>query len=143
MRLIDCFKYPNTGCHHLSMVKQCQGILLNYQSDNALEKIDTFRKDEDTDSVFILSYGEVVLVAMRLTLKRKNMKFETIYMLPNAVYRVRRGIWYQIVLTKNSKVLELKNSVATKNCEFYQLDDQQKKILKRHVLESMCKTAVF
>ena len=101
---------------------------LNYVQGQGPDDIRSIEAHNQTDEVFVLTAGRALLI----TADRQgdNVAFEMHPMEQRVVYNVPQGVWHNIVLDGDTEILIVENADTHLNdCEYYYLNDAQKKTL--------------
>lgn len=104
MKLYDIFEAGSAGYHKLFHHQSWRVAILNYIDDLAPEKMHALEAHMETDEVFVLLEGDAVLVLGRCH-QGDIEDFECVRMQPGQVYKIPKGVYHTLTMTKNAKVL--------------------------------------
>ena len=84
----------------------------NYEERFDREKYTRIERHLNTDEVFVLLNGKASLVI--------GMEREIVELEPCKIYNVKAGVWHNILIEKDSKVMIVENSdTSRENSEYY------------------------
>lgn len=111
---IQVFDYNGEGYKTMHSFESWRIAYLNYAERFSKEGMSYLERHNMTDEAFILLFGDATLLI------GKNLK--PCKMDKNKIYNVQKGVWHNIIVSENAKVLVFENSdTSTSNTEFLYL----------------------
>lgn len=108
--------------------------VLTYCENTRPENIKTMQKHEETDEVFVLLQGEVVLITAGSDEVPGQLEFEK--MEPLKLYNIKKGVWHNHILNQEGVVLIVENrDTSDENSPIAFLDGKQRRELEEKLLE--------
>ncbi len=114
MSLIQSYKATQKGFSPLLFQKHWQVAILSYVSFQNIKNIDKVEVHTQTDEVFLLQSGSVILISAQI--KNKTIsKWEVVLMKPNVIYNIPRDLWHNMAMKKDSSVFIVEKRDTHKN----------------------------
>jgi mannose-6-phosphate isomerase-like protein (cupin superfamily) len=132
--MIEKYRTKLSGYHPFLIRDGWQVAQLNYIKEQNIENICRLDIHHETDEVFVLLGGEVVLITAQL--EENEVYFKTELMVSNVVYNIPRNVWHNIAMKEGSEVLIIENSnTHLDDFEYYYLNETQINQLKEKVVK--------
>ena len=129
MELIEKHHISEEGYHPFLIRDGWQVAQLNYMEAQNIENIHKLDVHHNTDEVFILLKGKVVLIGADV--QKSVPEFTVELMRPNITYNIPLGTWHNIAMTQGSEVLIMeKSNTHISDFEFLPLTHEQRKELE-------------
>lgn len=132
MSKIITYEYTGKGYNPYLIDNNWQVAQLNYVEEQdfiSLKKID---RHMNTDEAFVLISGTAVLIAADLN--ENKIDYEFINMKYGILYNIPKGVWHNIALSKDAKLLIIENSYTHENdFEYYWLSKEQQQQLSNSI----------
>lgn len=132
MSKIITYEYTGKGYNPYLIDNNWQVAQLNYVDEQdfiSLKKID---RHLNTDEAFVLISGTAVLIAADLN--ENKIDYEFINMKYGILYNIPKGVWHNIALSKDAKLLIIENSYTHENdFEYYWLSKEQQQQLSNSI----------
>lgn len=136
MKLIESYRANESGYHPFLIRDGWQVAQLNYMEEQDIDQIHKLDVHHLTDEVFVLLKGTAVLITAHL--KDSGPEFEVILMKPGITYNIPMETWHNIAMTPGCEVLIVERSnTHVSDFDFYQLNEDQEKMMKSMVRQAM------
>lgn len=130
--MIEKYTTKEEGYHPFFISNGWQVAQLNYLKDQNIDNIKKMDVHFMTDEIFVLMYGEAVLISS--TIINDTPNFEVELMRKGIIYNIPKNVWHNIAMKEGSEVLIVeKSDTHLGDFEFYELKDEQIAELKRKV----------
>jgi mannose-6-phosphate isomerase-like protein (cupin superfamily) len=126
--MIEVYAYDGAGYNPYMIRENWQVAQLNYIVKQGFEDIEKIDIHFETDEVFILLEGEVILITAEkegdeLTFRMKKME-------KNIVYNIPKMTWHNIAMSEDAQVIIVENAgTHIQDFDFYYLNAEQKKTM--------------
>ncbi len=111
---LEIFDYTGAGYDPTMHFDTWRVAFLNYCDDFEREKFCRMERHMLTDEVFVLLNGSATLVIGE---NKQEYDMET-----GKIYNVKKGVWHQIFVSRDAKVLIVENhNTAAENSEYMQV----------------------
>jgi ureidoglycolate hydrolase len=102
----------------------------NYKRANDLNHFDYVEKHLLTDEAFVLLKGECTLL-IDVSAKNNHEAIEPIVMETGKVYCVHKGIWHNMIMSRDAKLILVENAdTSADNSEMYTLTKAEIKVIQ-------------
>ena len=136
--MIEKYTYSGLGYNPYFSYGEWQVAQLNYADKQGFEDVEKIDIHFNTDEVFILLKGDVVLISAE-----KNdgqISFLCEKMKPGIVYNIPRMTWHNIAMSKDAQVIIVENAgTHLSDFDFYYLDAKQKQALYTRIASIISK----
>lgn len=133
--MIEQYRYEGEGYCPFLIRDNWQVAQLNYASSQDADNIQLIEKHARTDEVFILIAGRGLLITAGK--EGDNLSFQMRLMEKGIVYNIPEGVWHNIVLEKDTRIIIAENvNTHLNDCEYYYLIDNQRKQLNLQIAET-------
>ena len=128
MKLIELYRYNDTGYNPFLITEKWQIAQLNYSQEINITCINKIDKHFKTEEAFVLLKGTAVLIAA--VINKGIVSFETCLMQRGITYNIPKLMWHSIAMKENAEVIIIENSnTHIDDFEFYHLSKiQQEKL---------------
>ena len=128
---VDILKYDGKGYKPIVDFNDWRVAILNPAETGTREAVRFFERHLETDEVFVLLKGSVILV--HAGEKKEPSAPQIIKMEPDIVYNVRQATWHTTIMEQDSKILIVENKdTSRENSEMATIPEEIKnKILSR------------
>jgi len=135
--MIESFKIKENGYHPFLIRDGWQVAQLNFMEEQHINNINKIDVHQQTDEVFVLLKGKVVLILAEL--EDDKPIFEVLLMEPTVTYNVPKNRWHNIAMEEGSEVLIVENSNTHLNDVTYKDLNQIKINELRQLVEEVLK----
>jgi len=135
--MIESFKIKENGYHPFLIRDGWQVAQLNFMEEQHINNINKIDVHQQTDEVFVLLKGKVVLILAEL--EDDKPIFEVLLMEPTVTYNVPKNRWHNIAMEEGSEVLIVENSNTHLNDVTYKDLNQSKINELRQLVEEVLK----
>lgn len=127
---IEVVHYDKEGYQPLIDYESWRVAILNYCDELLIDQIEKMQKHNDTDEVFILLEGECTLFTGG---KGDSLEeIDAIFMEPQKIYNVKKGVWHTHTLNQRGKVLIVENrNTSDENSPTILLNLEQQTVLRK------------
>ncbi|WP_312369775.1 hypothetical protein [Lachnoclostridium sp.] len=135
---IEVVSYDRDGYQPLIDFESWRVAILNYCDELSIDQIENMQKHNKTDEVFVLLEGECTLFTGGMGDSLEEI--DAIFMEPNRIYNVKKGVWHTHTLNQQGKVLIVENrDTSDENSPTILLNLDQKAVLQKkcHYYQSM------
>jgi ureidoglycolate hydrolase len=102
----------------------------NYKLANDLNHFDYVEKHRLTDEAFVLLQGECTLL-VDVSAANNHEDLKPIEMKAGKVYCVHKGIWHNMIMSKDAKLILVENAnTSADNSEMYTLTEAEIKVIQ-------------
>lgn len=127
---IEVVGYEREGYQPLIDYEAWRVAILNYCEELSIDEIEKMQKHNKTDEVFVLLDGECTLFTGGMGDSIEEI--DAIFMKPNQIYNVKKGVWHTHTLDQKGKVLIVENQdTSDENSPTLLLNLEQKALLRR------------
>ena len=126
--MIELYAHDGAGYNPYMIRENWQVAQLNYIVKQGFDDIEKIDIHFETDEVFILLEGEVILITAEkegdeLTFRMKKME-------KNMVYNIPKMTWHNIAMSEDAQVVIVENAgTHIQDFDFYYLNAEQKKTM--------------
>ena len=136
---METFNYTEENYNPVLITEKWQVAYLNSCPEYELKAIKKVDVHENTDEAFILLEGRAVLIAAEVSSIDKT-EFDLIDMVPGTTYNIPSGMWHNIVLLENTRVLIVENAYThLYDFKFHYFSDQQTRNLHKQIMSLLTK----
>lgn len=122
--MIEKYVYTESGYAPLLINEGWQVAQLNWLPRHTLDDIDQIEVHRETDEVFILLEGTAVLMAAEVL--EGKISYELVNMTPGITYNIPLGIWHNIAMDKDAKIIIVeRDNTHLKDCSYIDLTKEQ------------------
>jgi len=127
-QLIEEYNHGGNGYNPFLIRNNWQVAQLNYETGQGFDAIEKIDIHYNTDEVFILLEGHVVLIAAEKD--GDQLSFHTVKMEKGITYNIPKNTWHNIAMSHNAKVIIVEDAnTHLGDFEFYYMNPMQKKEL--------------
>ncbi|WP_029501699.1 hypothetical protein [Lachnoclostridium phytofermentans] len=127
---IEVVSYEEEGYQPLIDYGSWRVAILNYCDELLIEQIGKMQKHNKTDEVFVLLEGECTLFTGGMGDSLEEI--DVIFMEPNRIYNIKKGVWHTHTLNQKGKVLIVENQdTSDENSPTILLNLEQKGKLRK------------
>lgn len=132
MDLLERYEILEEGYHPFLIKDGWQVAQLNYNEDQNILNINKLDVHHQTDEVFVLMKGAVVLITANI--HNGDVEFKTELMKPGIIYNIPKFTWHNIAMEVGSEVLIVERADTHKfDFDFYYLTDEYRRSLSEEV----------
>jgi len=136
MKLITTYQHDGEGYNPFLIRDEWQVAQLNYMPGQGIDDILKIDVHWKTDEVFVLVAGTAMLIAA--CREADQVVFELVNMQQGVVYNIPKGVWHNIAMFKDARVLIIENkNTHLGDFEFYYLTELQKEMLNRQIIAAL------
>ena len=137
MNSVEKYEIKKQGYHLVLIREGWQIAQLNADENQKVNNITKLDIHYQTDEVFILLKGSVVLITGTINPENQPL-IETELMKQGITYNIPKNTWHNIAMEDGSEVLIVeKSNTHLSDFEFYQLTEEQQKELRKKVGETL------
>ena len=137
MNSVEKYEIKKQGYHPVLIREGWQIAQLNADENQKVNNITKLDIHYQTDEVFILLKGSVVLITGTINPENQPL-IETELMKQGITYNIPKNTWHNIAMEDGSEVLIVeKSNTHLSDFEFYQLTEEQQKELRKKVGETL------
>jgi mannose-6-phosphate isomerase-like protein (cupin superfamily) len=145
MKIIEQYIHEGNGYNPFLIAPKWQVAQLNHAPEEELEAIDKLDVHHKTDEVFFLIEGKAVLIAAEI--QEDKITYDLELMKPGITYNIPKGVWHNIAMYENSKVLIIENAnthlpLPDGDYSFHYLSKQEQLELQNQVNQSLTNKAI-
>ncbi len=126
--LLEIREYCDPGYQPVIDFETWRVAILNFLEEIHPDRIDFMERHNQTDEVFVLSFGQAVLF-----LGEGDGSVEKIHsqvLETGKIYNVKKGVWHSIVLSRSGSVLIVENKDTNEeNSNYFSLDEKQRRFI--------------
>ncbi len=139
MSTIEKYSIKDEGYHPFLIRDGWQVAQLNSDDNQKIENITKLDIHHQTDEVFILLRGNVVLISA--TINNNNQPVLEVELMKSEItYNIPKNTWHNIAMEEGSEVLIIeKSNTHLSDFEFHQLTKEQQMELRKKVKEASLK----
>ena len=133
--IIEEYTHAGIGYNPFLIRNNWQVAQLNHVAGQGFEDIEKIDVHLNTDEVFILLKGQVVLIVAEKN--GDHVSFQTVKMKEGITYNIPKMIWHNIAMSEDAQVIIIEDAnTHLGDFEYYHLNVQQKKELY-HLVKSI------
>jgi hypothetical protein len=119
-RGLEILHWNEVGYQPLVLSNDWQVALLNWEPIFDMDQAGEVERHNQTDEVFVLLKGNALIFTVDYQgLQTEDMK-------PGTVYNVRKGVWHNLISTRDASWIIVENrDTHLHDCEFRKLDPQE------------------
>jgi len=127
-RGLAAYEWSEAGFRPLVFSHDWQVALLNWEPPFDLDRVGEVERHNQTDEVFALIKGSAIL----FTIDEQGMQIEEMRI--GIVYNVRRGVWHNLVSTRDAAWIIVENrDTHLHDCEYRRLSVEERNLLRSNL----------
>jgi len=135
-QLIEEYTHTGIGYNPFLIRNNWQVAQLNYMSGQGFEDIVKIDVHLNTDEVFILLKGQVVLIAAEKN--EDQLSFRMVKMKEGVTYNIPKMTWHNIAMSDDAQVIIIEDAnTHLGDFEYYYLNAEQKGKLYKEIFNTM------
>jgi ureidoglycolate hydrolase len=128
---LESYTFDDEGYSPLLMKLQWMIAILNWEPSTERDNLKEIERHNLSDEVFVLLRGQVVLI-----LHPDGEALTAHNLQPNSVYNVPAGVWHNVILSRDAKVLIVENnSTHLHDTETRPITPEEFRILEMQLME--------